>query len=121
MANCIHCGSETGLYSNGAPICFKCAGLAEIRRRPQVASKEIRSLLHEQLLEASKRNSEAIRQFDEVMGQFPSGLPHPDGVQRIKNASNALSTARKEMTAAHTRLNDFLSRGIVPDDLKKSG
>jgi hypothetical protein len=54
------------------------------------------------------------------MGQFPSGLPHPDGFQRIKNASNVLSAARQQMAAAHNRFSDYLNRGIVPDDLKKS-
>jgi hypothetical protein len=55
------------------------------------------------------------------MDQFPSGLPYPDGVQRIKNASNKLNLARKAMATAHNRLNDYLSRGIVPEDLKRSG
>ena len=54
-----------------------------------------------------------------VLDQIPSGLPQPDGAQRIKNASHALSIARKEMATAHNRLNDYLSRGIVPDDLKQ--
>ena len=31
------------------------------------------------------------------------------------------ATDRKEMAIAHHRLNDFLARGIVPDDLKRSG
>jgi hypothetical protein len=61
-----------------------------------------------------------MREFDEVLDQFPSGIPNPDGVQRIKNASNKLSMARKEMASAHSRLNDYLSRGIVPSDLKRS-
>ena len=56
-----------------------------------------------------------------MLDQFPSGLAHPDGVQRIKNASNALTIARREMATAHSRLNDYLSRGIVPEDLKRSG
>jgi hypothetical protein len=29
-----------------------------------------------------------------------------------------LATARREVLAAHRRLNDFLERGIVPEDLK---
>jgi hypothetical protein len=31
------------------------------------------------------------------------------------------SAARKEVMKAHTRLNDFLSRGIIPKDLKQAG
>jgi len=35
--------------------------------------------------------------------------------------SGELTIARKEMATAHNRLNDYLSRGIVPDDLAKNG
>lgn len=52
------------------------------------------------------------------MLQTPSGPPHPDGVQRITNASNELSVARKEMVRAYARLTDYVERGIVPEDLK---
>jgi hypothetical protein len=112
---------ETELYSGGVPLCVKCSDLWNAKRKPPAPSQEIRSILQGDLIMATRRNSEAVREFDEVMGQFPSGLPHPDGVQRIKNASNKLSVTRKEMATAHNRLNDYLSRGIVPEDLKRSG
>ena len=120
MAKCTNCGSETGLYSNSAPICLKCAGLWETKRKPPAPSLEIRSILHCELITATRRAVEATREFNEVVGQFPSGLPHLDGAQRVKNASNKLAVARKEMATAHNRLNDYLGRGIVPDDLKTS-
>jgi len=53
------------------------------------------------------------------MGDIPSHLPHPDGTQHLSNAARELSAARKEMMDAHNRLNDFLARGIVPEDLKR--
>jgi len=56
-----------------------------------------------------------------TMGKIPSGFPHSDGSQHIHNVSHELSTAGKDLMRAHTRLNDFLSRGIVPEDLKRSG
>ena len=120
MAKCSNCGSETGLYSNGAPICLKCAELWETKRKPPTPSLEIRSMLHCELIRATKRAEEATREFNTVVGQFPSGLPEPDGAQQIKNASDVLAIARKEMASVHNRLNDFLSRGIVPEDLKRS-
>jgi hypothetical protein len=52
------------------------------------------------------------------MGQFPTGLAHQDGLRRIQNASNELTTARKEVMTAHKRLNDFVERGIVAENLK---
>ena len=121
MAKCTDCGSETELYSSGVPICVTCSDAREAKRKPPAPSNEIRAILHEDVIRTTKRNSEALREFDEVMGQFPSGIPHPDGVQRIKIVSNALSIARKEMATAHDRLNDYLNRGIVPEDLKRCG
>jgi hypothetical protein len=47
------------------------------------------------------------------------GDPHPDGTQRIRNASNELTAEREAMMKAHNRLTDFLNTGIVPDDLKR--
>jgi len=38
-----------------------------------------------------------------------------------KNASRKLDIARKEMMKAHSRLNEFIELGLVPDDLKRSG
>jgi len=81
--------------------------------------QQIRSTLLQDILELTARIDQASAEFDEVMRQIPSDLPHPDGVQRIKNASAKLSTARQELT--HHRLDEHLDRGIVPEDLKRSG
>lgn len=78
----------------------------------------VREKLTQEVLETTAKKGEAFRKFEEIMLQFPSELPHPDGVQRIKNASNELSTARKEMARAYQRLGNYLDRGIVPEDLK---
>jgi hypothetical protein len=51
---------------------------------------------------------------------IPSFIPPPDGTQRIHNASHKLTEARNTMMKAHRRLNDFLERGTVPEDLKRS-
>ena len=45
----------------------------------------------------------------------------PSDMQRIYNASHKLTAARKVMTKAHARLNDYAERGLVPEDLKRSG
>ena len=52
-----------------------------------------------------------------IMGDIPSGLPLPAGRLRIQNASHALAAARAEVVKAHSRLNEFLARGVVPEDL----
>ena len=43
------------------------------------------------------RVNAASEVFQKVMEEIPSDIPHPDGVQRIKNVSKQLSKARDEM------------------------
>jgi hypothetical protein len=86
-----------------------------------MSESEIRAILTKELAKAKVRAAEACDSFNETMGKFPSGLPHPDGTQRIHNASRELSTARKEMMKAHDRLYNYLDRGILPEDLKRTG
>ncbi len=98
--------------------CTESSVVPKVERNPSPTEQQIRATLFQDILEATERNHQATREFYEVMGQFPSGLPHSDCIQRIKNASNKLTVARKEMATAHNLLKDYLSRGIVPDDLK---
>jgi hypothetical protein len=59
----------------------------------------------------------AMKVFDSMVREVPSAIPHPDGVQRIKNASRDLSSARAALNAAVARQCAFVLHGIVPDDL----
>lgn len=117
MTECAYCKSETQLYDNGVAVCLKCF---EVKRQPPNRDQILTNLVG-RIAEATAQVSTASHIFSDVISKFPSGLPHPDGVQRIKNASTELAVARKEMMKAHTRLNDFVERGIVPDDLKRNG
>jgi hypothetical protein len=120
MALCAFCKTrETDLHESGLPICLECSE-ARSKRKPPATEQQIRNDLLQDILRSTSLTSEAAREFDCVMGQFPGGLPHPHGAQRIKNASHNLSVARKEMVKAHQRLNDFLNTGAAPQDLKKS-
>jgi hypothetical protein len=121
MATCSHCGVETELYDGGVPLCVKCSTSREVKRKPPLQADQIRTALVNQIVQATARVSAANQKFSDVIGHYPSGLPQPDGVQRIKSASNELTVARKEMMKAHKRLNDFIEDGIVPEDLKRSG
>jgi|SRR5579872_520977 len=117
MADCAYCGVETTLYTIGVPICWKCSDAPQ--RKPPATQQETRnSLLHE-VLKATAQHNEARADFEASM--VPNGPPHPDGTQRIKNASRRLSIARKNMMTAHTRLDSFLETGSVPEDLKRIG
>jgi hypothetical protein len=119
MTQCTYCQAATELFENGVAICPQCSGNREIRRNLPAAEQNVRTTLLQELVEATKRSNGALREFEAVIGQFPSGLPHPNGAGQIKNASGKLSIARSELTTAHNRLSDYLNRGIVPVYAKK--
>src|SRR5438270_2754959 len=123
MAQCTHCKAETFMYDRGVPICIQCSEDREsqVTRKPPVSSKQIQNRLVNDMVEATARVNLANQAFYEVMNQVPTGLPYPDGAQRIQNASRELDLARKQMQKAHTRLTEYMDRGIVPEELKRSG
>ena len=118
MAKCNYCGSETQLYDGGVAICIPCVDVRDKKRLSPERDGDIRTLLMRKLLEATTRANTLSEEFKDVIIDIPSSLPQPDGTQRIRNTSQELSAARKEAIKAHNRLNDYLSHGIVPDDLK---
>jgi len=80
--------------------------------------ERIEKILRDDFNAALKQQKTASEAFVEIVNDIPSGLPHPDGVQRIKNVSDALTAAHDEMIEATIRLRDFENRGIIPGDLK---
>jgi len=120
MAQCAYCKMETFLYHGGVVICIQCAEGREAEARSPKTEQEIRLVLVNRIVEATTRLSVANETFSAVMSQGPSGLAHPDGTQRIHNASRELDAARKGMMNAHTCLNEFIEQGIVPEELKRS-
>jgi len=121
MERCAFCkADDTALYEKGVPICLKCVN-ARTSPKPRATDQQIRATLLQDVIELTARNERALEEFEDVAGQIPSGLPHPDGVQRIRNASAKLATARQELMKAHRRLDELDRRGIAPEDLKKSG
>jgi hypothetical protein len=123
MAKCVFCKAEKRSYMGSMPFCFQCAN-GSLKTPPAVKmnnpeAADARQALEKASLEANALAIEANKEFNLSMHQSPSGLPHPDGAQRIKNASSALSIARKAMMKAHTRFRNFLEHGVVPEDLKR--
>ena len=113
MATCAHCKTqETQLFENGVPVCIACAQGPSIKPKPCTSQRDIRATLLQDLLHATAACHDANREFEET-ASFPNP-PRPDRLQRVKNASEGLFTA-------HSRLNDYLERGIVPEDLKRTG
>ncbi len=114
MAECAFCKAETQLYANGVPVCVACD---DKRAKPL----DVRTVLVKAIEDATARVSAANQAFNSVISETPAGFPHPDGAQRIQNASQTLKAAREKMMRAHNRLNDYLRSGTVPEDLKRSG
>jgi hypothetical protein len=87
-----------------------------IERKPPTSESQIRNTLHEELWAATERAREAAEAFTAITGESPSGIPHPDDVHRIRDASRDVSLTRAELMRVHKRVQDYLLRGIVPDD-----
>lgn len=114
MAECAYCKAETELHNNGVPICLKCSVAQEAKRKPPATQQQILNTLLQDVIELAARTEQATEELEDLVGQIPSGLPHPDGTQRIKNASAKLSIARNELMKAHRRLNDHSGSVILP-------
>ena len=121
MTICAFCESETELAIDGVPLCEECAGKPENEIGKLKTDPEIRAALQREILASAARAHAASEALSAIMGDIPSGLPHPDGIQRIKNAAHELAAARNEVMLAHTRLDEFLARGVVPGDGKPGG
>jgi hypothetical protein len=85
--------------------------------KPRPSLEKVRIQLQQDLKDATERAATASAAFLAVTSHVPSGLPHPDGTQRIRNISHELAFARTALMRAHSRLDEFLVRGIAPDDL----
>ena len=78
---------------------------------------EIHKLLRDDLVRANEASRIASDELSAILNDSPSGLPHPDGTQRIRNASIACAAARTRV-AAMRRHHDFIMNGTVPEDLR---
>ncbi|MEO8132177.1 MAG: hypothetical protein ABJF23_17815 [Bryobacteraceae bacterium] len=80
--------------------------------------EEILEVLEQELATAREKSAQASTDFYATLNDIPSGLPHPDGTQRIRNASIRCAQSRTKLVAAMTRLNNYIIHGTVPGDLQ---
>jgi hypothetical protein len=88
----------------GVPICSYCLDAA--KRKPD-RKTGICSALVQNLDDATLRFEVASREVNSTIGDILSGL----------NAPHKLLVLWKEKERAYVRLEEYLSRGIVPEDL----
>jgi hypothetical protein len=79
---------------------------------------EVEVYLRTELERTKSRYELARAEFTFVTTDIPSGLPQPDGTQRIHNMARDVRASRAAFQTALTRFNDFVLRGKIPDDLK---
>ena len=118
MTICAFCESEAQLAIDGVPLCERCSGKPESVIGKPKTDQQISAALHREIQASTARAHAASEELIAIMGDIPSGLPQPDGSARIQNAAYALAAARNEVMKAHSRLNEFLTRGVVPGDEK---
>jgi|SRR5579863_2344088 len=71
-------------------------------------------------LEAAKQSRDAASQrFDEIISHVPSGIPYPDNVERIRQASREYTSTQQAVMLALNRLNEFLAHGTVTEVVRK--
>jgi len=115
MARCSYCGRETELHEAGVPMCTGCGDRITASKPGEIRSLHTR--LVQALMDATGEHSAATAEYNRVMWDIPSAIPHPDGTQRIHSISQALSVSKKRLARAHSRLTDFLNTGAIPEDL----
>jgi hypothetical protein len=113
---CVFCESEAEVAIDGVPLCKECSGKPESEIGKLRTDRQIRAGLQREILASTARAHAASKVLSAIMDDIPSGLPQPDGSQRIQNAAHALGAARNEVMQAHSRLDEFLARSVVPGD-----
>ena len=81
-------------------------------------STEILDFLLQEVAAATQLWRFANEAFQAVIKDIPSGIPHPDGVQRIHDVSAENAQARRNLHVARIRLEHFQAYGYIPPDLR---
>ena len=83
-------------------------------------SRAVLDFLRSEVDRTNREYSNAKQHFWNICMEAPSGLPHPDGKQRLDIAARAQSGAMIAYAEALRRFNDFLLDGAIPEDLADS-
>jgi len=86
-----------------------------------VRGDEISRILKQAVIRARSEYERAHAEFKAVTGDIPSGLPPPDGMQRIRNAGNSYRATMDAYQAALHEFNTYITQGRIPVRLKDRG
>jgi hypothetical protein len=76
--------------------------------------------LQKELNRAQEEHLAALGRFNALMRSLPTGDPNPDASTRVQQLAQEARAALRRYMHALDRSIDFLVRGIVPDDLKRT-
>jgi hypothetical protein len=99
MSPCRICGQLTELWVNQEPVCIACDGASRESLLMRLAELE---------QAAQKEHLRLMQQFNEIVSDIPSGIPHPDGTERIERARRELQIARERYREARERTKRFM-------------
>ena len=60
----------------------------------------------------------AAKTFNALIGEVPSGLPHPDGALRLKQAGKESRRTLDLYSQSLKRYSEFILRNVIPEDLE---
>ena len=83
--------------------------------------RTIEEALYARLQKAKDEHGVARGHFDAILKEGAGTAPHPDGALRIEMAGRESSITFRRYMAALKQFTDFLTKDIVPDDLKPPG
>jgi phage-related tail fiber protein len=79
--------------------------------------EEIERILSSEIKAAGQRQRDAGSRLREVVSDIPSSIPAPDGSLRIRLAGVEYRAALEDLRRALARFDDFVVKGIVPEDV----
>ncbi len=92
---------------------------SEIPARVPVRT-EIPRILRDEIARTKLTYERAHEEWKAIESDIPSGIPGPDGTQRIRNAANNYQAAMEDYHRAVGEFNAFIKGGTIPERLKKA-
>lgn len=86
---------------------------------PSQEKQEIGRKLRDAVKQSRQDYEVALKQFQEIVKDIPSGLPHPDGTARLQAAGREVKRLLAVQHEALAQYTDFLLHGTIPEDRQK--
>ena len=80
--------------------------------------REIEQLLYSRLEEAKFAHAAAKADFDSILNEGMGVLPPPDGAHRVAQAGSEFNDALRRHMNALREFTAFITKGIIPEDMK---